>query len=132
MGLKPATNPDVEAATIELSIDGRTVDGKGRRLALRCDRQHRQDHSRHVLPLYVRSVRILRHVPGHAGREKGPGPLLYRQGDGRHGGPNGRRRSLCGAERKRLKSISPSILWIVPFAMQTDIASCRTWLFSMA
>ena len=28
MGLKPATNPDVEAATIELSIDGRTVAAK--------------------------------------------------------------------------------------------------------
>ncbi len=28
MGLKPATNPDVEAATIELSIDGRTVSAK--------------------------------------------------------------------------------------------------------
>jgi formate dehydrogenase alpha subunit len=28
MGLKPATNPDVEAATIELSIDGRTVTAK--------------------------------------------------------------------------------------------------------
>ena len=25
MGLKPATNPDVEAATIELTIDGKTV-----------------------------------------------------------------------------------------------------------
>lgn len=28
MGLKPATNPDVEAATIELSIDGKTVTAK--------------------------------------------------------------------------------------------------------
>lgn len=28
MGLKPATNPDVEAATIELSIDGQTVTAK--------------------------------------------------------------------------------------------------------
>ncbi len=28
MGLKPATNPDVEASTIELSIDGRTVSAK--------------------------------------------------------------------------------------------------------
>lgn len=28
MGLKPATNPEVEAATIELSIDGRTVTAK--------------------------------------------------------------------------------------------------------
>jgi len=28
MGLKPATNPDVEAATIELSIDGKTVAAK--------------------------------------------------------------------------------------------------------
>ena len=28
MGLKPATNPDVESATIELSIDGRTVAAK--------------------------------------------------------------------------------------------------------
>ena len=28
MGLKPATNPDVEAATIELSIDGRTIAAK--------------------------------------------------------------------------------------------------------
>jgi len=28
MGLKPATNPDVEAATIELTIDGRTVTAK--------------------------------------------------------------------------------------------------------
>jgi formate dehydrogenase alpha subunit len=28
MGLKPATNPDVEAATIELAIDGRTVTAK--------------------------------------------------------------------------------------------------------
>jgi formate dehydrogenase alpha subunit len=28
MGLKPATNPDIEAATIELSIDGRTVTAK--------------------------------------------------------------------------------------------------------
>jgi formate dehydrogenase (NADP+) alpha subunit len=28
MGLKPATNPDVEAATIELSIDGKSVTAK--------------------------------------------------------------------------------------------------------
>ena len=28
MGLKPATNPDVEAATIELAIDGKTVTAK--------------------------------------------------------------------------------------------------------
>ena len=28
MGLKPATNPDVEAATIELNIDGKTVTAK--------------------------------------------------------------------------------------------------------
>ena len=28
MGLKPATNPDIEAATIELSIDGRMVSAK--------------------------------------------------------------------------------------------------------
>src|SRR5262249_28663348 len=28
MGLKPATNPDVEAATIELSIDGKAVTAK--------------------------------------------------------------------------------------------------------
>ena len=28
MGLKPATNPDVEAATIELTIDGKTVTAK--------------------------------------------------------------------------------------------------------
>ena len=29
MGLKPATNPDVEAVTIELSIDGKSVTAKG-------------------------------------------------------------------------------------------------------
>jgi formate dehydrogenase alpha subunit len=28
MGLKPATNPDVEAATIELTIDSKTVTAK--------------------------------------------------------------------------------------------------------
>jgi formate dehydrogenase alpha subunit len=28
MALKPGTNPDVEAATIELSIDGKTVTAK--------------------------------------------------------------------------------------------------------
>lgn len=28
MGLKPATNPDVEATSIELSIDGKTVTAK--------------------------------------------------------------------------------------------------------
>ena len=28
MGLKPATNPDVEATTIELSIDGKSVTAK--------------------------------------------------------------------------------------------------------
>ena len=28
MGLKPATNPDIEATTIELSIDGKTVTAK--------------------------------------------------------------------------------------------------------
>ena len=28
MGLKPATNPDVEATSIELSIDGKTVVAK--------------------------------------------------------------------------------------------------------
>src|SRR4026207_871978 len=28
MGLKPATNPDVEASTIELNIDGKTVTAK--------------------------------------------------------------------------------------------------------
>jgi formate dehydrogenase (NADP+) alpha subunit len=28
MGLKPATNPDVEAASIDLTIDGQTVTAK--------------------------------------------------------------------------------------------------------
>ena len=42
--------------------------GKGRGLALRRDLEHGQDHPGHVLPLYLRSLRFLRHVFGYAGR----------------------------------------------------------------
>ena len=53
MGLKPATNPDVEAAAIELSIDGKTVAAKDGVSLYDVISSTGKIVPRDVLPLYI-------------------------------------------------------------------------------
>lgn len=131
MGLKPATNPDVEAATIELSIDGRTVTAKdgvslydviantGKIIPAMCYHYTFDPFGSCGMCLVMQEGKK---APVRSCTAKATAGMIIRtEGD-----------DLFARGKRRSRSICRCTRWTAPFAMQTVTANCRTWPSSTA